>query len=533
MKKYASNNDFLIRNLNRLADESLETADTIEQSRPDGAYEITISRSGVPVPVRNGISLHSRIDPEAEAVNLIGNWLSGDQNRQDALPIVFGFGFGYHVKELLVHFSKLTVVEPDPWLLRLAFQNLDLSWMENRVCIKLAGQTPVIQSGDKPRLMVHRPTERLHPEKFAAFQRSLIGSSDSATSLKRRDSLKIITVPPIKGGSAPIARYVARTFQKLGCSVIAADMTPLESYYKKLYNGHTPEKEKEKTYAHIMKYCDDYINQLVESERPDLLFALAQAPVTRKLLTKLRSKSILTAFWFVEDFRYFKYYKTVAPFYDFFFHIQGDVFEEELRRIGANKTYYLPPAAEPDIFRPLDGMCEPNQYDAKLSFMGAGYPNRQKAFKELTGYEFKIWGTGWDMRSSLSEFVQNDARYIETEETVRIYNASKINLNLHATVFNRLIDPGGLFVNPRTFEIAACGAFQLVDERPFLSRHFDIANEMAVFGSLNELKEKIDFFLAHDDMRRELAENAQKRVLAEHTYSHRLSFALDVMSASA
>ena len=47
---------------------------------------------------------------------------------------------------------------------------------------------------------------------------------------------------------------------------------------------------------------------------------------------------------------------------------------------------------------------------------------------------------------------------------MRVFNASRINLNIHSCNGEGL-DPEADFVNPRTFELAACGAFQLVDER--------------------------------------------------------------------
>jgi spore maturation protein CgeB len=154
--------------------------------------------------------------------------------------------------------------------------------------------------------------------------------------------------------------------------------------------------------------------------------------------------------------------------------------------------------------------------------MGAGYPNRRTVFSDLLDYDLKIWGTEWDLDSRLGGRVQARGRRVSTEETALIFNAAKINLNLHSSVFVNGIDREGGFINPRTFEIASCGAFQLVDRRHPLGEHFDLQKEMAVFDHINELKEKINFFLNHPEKRNELADRARERVLAEHTYRHRM-----------
>ena len=44
-------------------------------------------------------------------------------------------------------------------------------------------------------------------------------------------------------------------------------------------------------------------------------------------------------------------------------------------------------------------------------------------------------------------------------EAVKIFNASRINLNLHSSPYHLGINPEGDYVNPRTFDLAAAGPF--------------------------------------------------------------------------
>ena len=118
--------------------------------------------------------------------------------------------------------------------------------------------------------------------------------------------------------------------------------------------------------------------------------------------------------------------------------------------------------------------------------------------------------------------VQNANQRIEFEETVKIYNAAKINLNLHSSTYHTGVNPDGDFVNPRTFEIAACGGFQLVDERLELGELLEPGEEVATFRSIDELTQKIHHYLAHGEEARAIAGRGRERVLKEHTLQQRM-----------
>jgi spore maturation protein CgeB len=113
----------------------------------------------------------------------------------------------------------------------------------------------------------------------------------------------------------------------------------------------------------------------------------------------------------------------------------------------------------------------------------------------------------------------NGAR-IDTATCVKVFNATTINLNLHSATSDGL-DPSADFVNPRTFELAACGAFQLVDHRSLLAEFFT-SHEIVSFGSFDEVPRLIQRWLADPIARHATASAAQTRVLNSHTYVHRM-----------
>jgi len=257
--------------------------------------------------------------------------------------------------------------------------------------------------------------------------------------------------------------------------------------------------------------------------KPDMVLALAQAPLSPEAIHRLKELNIPVAFWFVEDFRVLPYWKEMSSAYDHFFTIQKDDFYPELISAGVKDCYYLPQAAHPTIHQPLRLSFEQKKlYKADLSFMGAAYHNRIQSFPRLLDLDFKIWGTGWDLNSPLGKRVQNDNQRVTTDETVKIYNAAKINLNLHSSLYHYGINPDGDFLNPRTFEIASCKGFQLLDSRSDLSNLFNVDEELVVFNSFEELKDQFNFYISNPKLRSEIANRSYQRVLAEHTIEHRM-----------
>ena len=262
-----------------------------------------------------------------------------------------------------------------------------------------------------------------------------------------------------------------------------------------------------------------------------MVLALAQAPLLPDTLARLSAMEIPTAFWFVEDYRVLTYWRDVAPHYGYFFGIQKEAFNNELAKAGVTRYSYLPTAASPENHSPLPLSPEElEEFGSPLSFVGAGYHNRCNLFRALADLPFRIWGSGWPFTPPLDRLIQLNGKRIDTETCVRVFNASAVNLNLHSSLNHEGVVPDGDFVNPRTFEIAACGAFQLVDRRGLLGELFE-DGEMEVFSDLPELRDKIAYYIHHPAERRRFADLGRKRVLSEHTYGRRMEELLALVIA--
>lgn len=344
--------------------------------------------------------------------------------------------------------------------------------------------------------------------------------------------LRILVILPMYGGSLPVGRYCAAALRELGHTAHVFESPLLYPAFTGLQGlSLTPSQaaQLENSFLHVLSQA---IWAQVQSVEPHLVLALAQAPVSRSLLQRLRRSGVRTAMWFVEDYQIFNYWRAYAPLYDVFAVIQKEPFLSKLAALGNVRSLYLPLAALPDFHKPLTlSPAEKREYGADIGFLGAGYPNRRLAFRRLAGRDFKIWGSDWEGESLLAGNIQRQGARISEEESVKIYNATRVNLNLHSSLQTKELVSHGDFVNPRTFELAAMRAFQLVDERSLLPELF-APDELARFATLEEFYAKIEYFLARPEEREAYAARAQARVLQEHSYSRRMTVLLNFLEES-
>ncbi len=345
--------------------------------------------------------------------------------------------------------------------------------------------------------------------------------------LNSKKILRILVVLPLYGGSLPVGRFCVAALKEMGHLVETFEAPEFYDAYNALDNLKVTSDRHQYLQNSFLQVLSQAVLAKTETFEPDMVLSMAQAPLTHQALKRLKRDKVVTAMWFVEDFRLFTYWQSFAPFYDIFAVIQKEHFFDKLKEIGVDNTLYLPLAAHPDFHHPLNiGVIDARKYGADVSFMGAGYPNRRMAFRKLIHHGLKIWGSEWEGDHVLDKYIQLGGRRVTSEECVKIFNATKINLNLHSSINVDELVSGGDFINPRTFELAACGAFQLVDRRSLMAEAFS-DGELAHFDNLEDLDEKIGYFLAHPNERDLYAEKGRKRVLADHTYVIRMQTLID------
>jgi spore maturation protein CgeB len=493
------------------------------RAAPGGVLHMTSARSGLPTATASGRSIHSAYDPFREAET----WAKAQAEvcRPGEIVIVLGVGLLYHVEALRASVSRDTiigVIVPDVNELHDACLARPMNqWMNGvewlwgsveRIATRLSS------SGHPIRVLSYAPAAALHASVHADLERTI----RRHVAARSGGQIHVAVVGPIYGGSLPIARYTVSALEQLGHRVTWIDHSPHHTSYD-VMNGLKEPRHR----LTLQSRFADVLGQLtiarMAEDPPDVVLALAQAPMTLPLLEHVRKKKFLTAIWFVENYRHLTYWQQVAAGYDYWFVIQKQACHEALRYAGAKHITYLPVAAEPSIHRPLTLTPEEHAtLGADVSFVGAGYANRRELLPRLVTKEwtFKLWGNEWNGVSSLAGVLQRGGGRIDTDTCVKVFNGTKVNINLHSWTGDGL-DPDGDFVNPRTFELAACGAFQIVDERTLLPEVFT-REQIVTAGRPDDLASHVRQWLGDEVGRKQMADAARDRVLAQHTYVHRM-----------
>ncbi len=524
--------DCFERNLQALRNKGFTCASLLP-AEPGTGVSLTTSPSGEPVLVSSDTPLDNVEKPRRAAEVWTERTLAVERIANAPAVVIVGIASGYHLEEFLRRYAgKVHLVEPNIEVLRLLVRSRDITALIGRLeslSVTLTESQEILaRSGELPEIVIHPQTQLL--------ARSFVDELKGAYYSKRgRKDLRptIGVVGPLYGGTLPVTHSAIRALLSMNQRVRSFDMSPFYRNYADL-EGWVGDKTRR---GALEGYYVEMLSQIVlesVAEKPvDIVLCLAQAPLSFRALKELRSRGIITAMWFIEDGRRFTSWEHLAPHYDYFFVIQKDGFPQRVEAAGAGRAIYLPTACDPVVHRPLSAeeIGEPSRWGSQLSFVGAGYNNRQQMFASLANRDFKIWGTEWSSMPPFDHLVQEGGRRIAPEEYVKIFNASPINLNLHSSSERDGVEPNGDFVNPRTFELAACGAFQLVDNRTLMPEVFEVGPEMVTFADLQELESKADYYLAHPAERRATADASRARALRDHTYERRLESMLGYIYA--
>jgi spore maturation protein CgeB len=284
---------------------------------------------------------------------------------------------------------------------------------------------------------------------------------------------------------------------------------------------------------------DESVAEHAALHRPDLVLALNGVVLPADQVSTMRQSGIRTAVWFTDDPYYTDWTIHIAPRYDYVFTLENSCVGL-YRQLGCRHVYHLPFAADPESFRIYPVMPE---YRRDISVIGTAYWNRVDAIDRLapvlSQYHTMISGQWWDRLKAydrLKKYIQR-TDWMGPEETALWYSSSKMVINLHRLAVDETINCNSqavpaLSINPRTFEINACGTLQLCDARNEMASFYTPGKEIVTYESVDELAEKIRYFMTHEDERREIALRGYRRTLREHTYRRRLNQLLEIVAGS-
>ncbi len=184
------------------------------------------------------------------------------------------------------------------------------------------------------------------------------------------------------------------------------------------------------------------------------------------------------------------------------------------------KILYLPNAAWTSRYNlrntTLESLRNPDMYETDVSFIGN--IDAVKCPEHKKRVEF-LQSLGELLKKDNITYNFVDSKNLDFAAQVELIQKSKININYGCAADRYEIKSWGL--PERCFGIPACGGFLLSDERVHAKDDFIEGEEIIMFKDINDCMEKIKYHINNSDERRKIAENAYKKILSEHTYTHR------------
>ena len=171
---------------------------------------------------------------------------------------------------------------------------------------------------------------------------------------------------------------------------------------------------------------------------------------------------------------------------------------------------YLPEGANPEIHKPYD-----LKKTVDVSFVGQCYGNRPEIIQKLNhcGIRVEAFGYGWP-KGALS-----------TEEMVKMYSKSKINLG-----FSGVVGYTNTYcLKGRDFEIPMSGGLFLTEHHPELERCYELGKEIVTYTGFNDLVEKIQYLLSNPKEAELIRDKGRRRALKAHTWEMRFEKIFSLM----
>lgn len=333
-----------------------------------------------------------------------------------------------------------------------------------------------------------------------------------------------------------------RGFEAIGCDVKVYDVSGI----RRGRGIHSP-------YSSMARGWPKMLGQEIWKHRPDLVWCHhGRAASDEYFLDQLKGKGIRVAVYLCDE-----PYETgeTARYSSVFTHVftmdPCTILAHQLSRPGRDNVFYLPPAADPDLF-PLRDYSE---RVCPALFLGNAEltPRRewlQPVERAIHGTDIRYWK---DKRSRTVG--KGHRNWIPLDRVPGLYASCVVGLNVHRspwidrTCYERRVVgrsvrmnvPAGIklcekptefgtgfwndanlpaaHLNPRFFEMAACGTCVVSDSSRYeLTRMFPMAPRAQDPAHFLEL---VHYYTTHPEEAEEIGRKCSSLVSRRHTYRHR------------
>jgi len=267
----------------------------------------------------------------------------------------------------------------------------------------------------------------------------------------------------------------------------------------------------------VDQYRQRHLVRAVQRVRPDVLLTMDRR-LHRSVIQAAQSHGARTALWFPDAVSTMGRHDMFLNGYDRIY-LKNPVLVQNLQSIYGLPVRYMPEACNSSWHR----SAAEYGTDATIVMAGNLHPTRALLIKRLlgAGLPVRLYGgpvADWVQTPELA--AAHTGQYLARAQKADVFRRARVVLNnLHPAEYAG--------ANCRLFEACGSGALVLTEVRPGLTDLFQPGRELDTFTSFDELREKLEWYVADPEHGRAIADQGAKRARADHTYEHRLAAILE------
>jgi spore maturation protein CgeB/SAM-dependent methyltransferase len=243
-----------------------------------------------------------------------------------------------------------------------------------------------------------------------------------------------------------------------------------------------------------------------------------------------RARGIPTVFYNKEDPPHFDVFVDAAKQFDYVFTSDANCIDAYRKHLGHERVFSLPFAAQPRIHNPI----MTGTRTGSVCFAGTWYAHRhfdrqgdaEKILRPALDFDLHIF----DRRANSGDpnfrwpdtFLPAIRGALPYAQMLAAYKRYRVFLNV-----NSVPNSPTMFAR-RVFELLACGTPVISAYSPGIDALLG-ADVVLMSDSEARTRQLLEQILGDDDFREQLALRGQRKVFAEHTYTHRLQKILDTV----
>jgi spore maturation protein CgeB len=321
------------------------------------------------------------------------------------------------------------------------------------------------------------------------------------------------------------ARSCADALRRLGCDVLDIDIQTFIPNAS-LFSSRVARRL---WWSRLVDELNLSILRTAGSFRPDILVAFKGNYIDRRTLRSLRANGIPLYNYFPDTsaFNHGKWLPRSLPEYDCVFYTKRFWYADVAKKLDLKAAQFLPHGYDQELHRPMElDARDIVDYRCDVSFIAHHSRYKENYLEGLIrlrpNLNLCIWGIGWTERCESTEV----RRYIKGfpllgERYPRAIQCARINLALMNGPVTGASSAD--LTTSRTYTIPATGGFMLHERNSEILELYKEYEEIACFDCVEELADKIDYFLAHPAERESIARAGHARCVPAYSYDNRMA----------